>query len=101
MKYRAGGTRGTRQGWRFLASTIVGEAVDTVVFVTVAYLGTLPPVEIARMIATLYVVKVLYEAAALPVTVRFSNWVKKVEGVDWIDRPAQTRYNPFAILRSR
>lgn len=98
MKYRDAGRGGTRQGWRFLASTIVGEGVDSVVFMVVAYLGAVPFGDLCRTLATLYVVKVLYETAALPFSVRFANWVKRAEGLDSIDSPATTSYNPFCVF---
>ncbi len=98
MKYRDAGRGGLRQGWRFLASTIVGEGVDSVVFMVVAYFGAVPSGDLWRTLATLYVVKVLYETAALPFSVRFANWVKRAEGLDSIDSPATTNYNPFCVF---
>lgn len=98
MKYKAGGKRGLPQGWRFVASTIVGEAVDTVVFMLVAFLGIIPPTDLVYTLITLYVVKVIYEIAALPFSTRVANWVKKVEGIDQIDDPRTTHYNPFVIF---
>ncbi|HET6201558.1 MAG TPA: queuosine precursor transporter [Planctomycetota bacterium] len=98
MKYRDGGRRGVRQGWRFLASTIVGEAVDSALFMVFAYGGKIPAPDLVRTLATLYVVKVVYEAAALPLSTRLAEWVKRVEGVDRIDAPGSTDYNPFAIF---
>lgn len=102
MKFRQGGRRGAHQGSRFLLSTIAGEAADSLLFVTVAYAGAIPLRELVETLITLYVVKVLYEAAALPASLRFANWVKKVEQVDWIDHPNELNYNPFGpLLRSR
>lgn len=97
MKYRQGGARGLRQGWRFTASTIVGEGINSVVFMTVAYGGKLTLGDLARTTLTLYVVKVVYETLALPLSIIASNWVKRVEGIDKIDVPEQTNYNPFVI----
>jgi uncharacterized integral membrane protein (TIGR00697 family) len=39
MKYRQNGALGLRQAWRFVASTIVGEAIDTCIFFPVAFAG--------------------------------------------------------------
>jgi len=36
------------------------------------------------------------ETVALPSSIWLANRVKKIEGVDKIDRPAETNYNPFA-----
>jgi len=46
---------------------------------------------------TVYVAKVIYEIVALPLTVKLSSALKKIEGVDKIDRPQDTHYNPFAM----
>lgn len=97
MKFFAAGARGLRQGWRFVASTMVGEAADSIVFMTIAFLGAIPFKNLVMTIITLYVVKVLYEIVALPASVPFSNWMKRVEGVDHIDTPETTNYNPFIL----
>jgi uncharacterized integral membrane protein (TIGR00697 family) len=95
MKYAANGRRGLAQGWRFVASTIVGEAVDSVVFMMIAFWGRIPTSDLLHTLLTLYVVKVGYEIVALPFSTRLSNWLKRVEGVDHIDTPATTSYSPF------
>ena len=95
MKYREGGRRGFAQAWRFLASTIVGEAVDSLVFMVIAFTGKIPPLDLVRTAAILYVVKVVYETIALPISIPVSNWVKRLESTDHIDEPETTNYNPF------
>lgn len=97
MKYWEKGERGLKQGWRFVASTIVGEGVDSFVFITVSFLGTIPARNLIATMLTLYVVKVIYEVIALPVSTRFANWVKHIEGIDVIDEPDKTNYNPFTL----
>jgi uncharacterized integral membrane protein (TIGR00697 family) len=97
MKYWEKGERGWKQSWRFLASTLAGEAVDSIVFMGVAFFGTIPPMDLLTTIVTLYLVKVIYEVLALPLSTRFANWIKRIEGIDHIDHPG-TNYNPFAIL---
>lgn len=100
MKFLQCGERGLKQGWRFVASTIVGEAVDSIVFMTLAFSGTIGTGDLIRTMVTLYLCKVIYEIVALPISTRFANWVKKVEGVDHIDTPETTNYNPFVGLLS-
>lgn len=97
MKYFQNGKRGLIQGWRFVASTMVGEAVDSVIFMSVGFLGNIPTPDLIKTIGTIYVFKVLYEIVMLPISVKLSNWVKSIEGVDKIDRPEATRYNPFVF----
>lgn len=98
MKYSAKGERGLRQAWRFVASTIVGEAVDTTLVVLIAFLGAYPPAQLIQLGFSVYLFKVLYEIALTPFSIRFSNWVKRYEGIDQIDDPQETVYNPFASL---
>ena len=99
MKYRQGGKRGLKQGWRFVASTLAGEAVDSVLFMVIAFGGVIPLTDLLITIATLYVVKVVYEIVALPVSTRVADWLKRIEGVDHIDTPEATSYNPFLLAR--
>jgi len=98
MKYRAEGKRGASQAWRFIASTVVGEAVDSVVVLVIGFSGVLSIQQMIQVGGSLYVFKVLYEIIATPLSTRVANWVKRVEGVDQIDTPETTNYNPFASL---
>lgn len=98
MKYSQDGKRGFRQGWRFVASTIAGEAVDSVVFSAIAFTGVLSISDIVNTSVTIWVFKVLYEVAALPFSIPFSNWLKRKEGIDQIDQPKLTSYNPFSVF---
>ena len=99
MKYIAQGKRGFSQAWRFIASTIVGEAVDSSVFIVVAFAGIFSGKELFMSALGIYIFKVIYEIVVTPITVRFANWVKKIEGVDHIDIPDSTNYNPLAIFK--
>ncbi|MBI1833488.1 MAG: queuosine precursor transporter [Candidatus Andersenbacteria bacterium] len=98
MKYLVKGKRGGSQAWRFIASTIVGEGVDSIVFMTVAFVGVLPSAAIIQTIIGIYIFKVAYEIIATPFSTRFANWVKKVEGIDQIDYPERINYNPFSVF---
>lgn len=101
MKYWAQGKRGLKQAWRFIASTIVGEGVDTIIITTIAFAGIYSISELVQIGLSVYVFKVAFEVIATPISVRFANWVKKVEGVDVIDDPQTTSYNPFIIDSDR
>jgi queuosine precursor transporter len=100
MKYWQNGKRGFAQGWRFVASTIVGEFFDSVVFMSIGFIGTLAVKDIFATVLTIWAAKVLYEVIALPLSTRFANYVKGVEGVDKIDYPDHTNYNPFSVFFS-
>lgn len=97
MKYSQAGAKGARQAWRFVASTIAGEAVDSIVFLSIGFWGTIPPADLIATMLTIYCVKVTYEVLALPLSTRLANWLKTVECVDVTDTPADTNYNPFRL----
>lgn len=96
LKYRQSGERGFAQASRFVWSTVVGEGLDSLLFMTVAFLGVMPTGELFTVAATIWGIKVLYEIIALPFSMPMANWVKKIEGIDVIDNPLTTDYNPFS-----
>ncbi|MFH1067318.1 MAG: VUT family protein, partial [bacterium] len=65
-------------------------------FFTIAFLGTMPMDKFFQVILAAWMAKIIYEVVALPVTMPFSNWVKRFEGMDVIDNPKTTHYNPFS-----
>jgi queuosine precursor transporter len=97
MKYSQDSAKGLKQGWRFVASTIVGEAVDSVIFSLIAFSYVLPLNAVVNISISIWIFKVLYEIIALPFSIPFSNWLKKEEGIDELDFPNITNYNPFKI----
>jgi queuosine precursor transporter len=78
---------------RTIGSTIVGQALDTSLFITLAYIGTGANVPV--MILHHWSAKVAIEAICTPATYAIVNWLKRKEGVDTYDY--KTRYNPFII----
>jgi queuosine precursor transporter len=95
LKYKQGGKRGSKQAVRFVASTIVGEGLDSLLFMTIAFLGTMPTSELFKIVVTIWAVKVAYEVVMLPVSMKIANFIKTAEGLDKIDTPNDTNYNPF------
>jgi uncharacterized integral membrane protein (TIGR00697 family) len=87
-------TRGRYLWTRTIGSTAVGQLVDTTVLMFLAFGGTQPVGTIVNMIFSGYVGKVLYEAAATPLTYAVVNFLKRREGVDVFDEGVN--YNPFA-----
>lgn len=90
-------TRGRFLWSRTIGSTLVGQGLDSAVFITVAFTGVMPPAALPIAVVTQWLFKSAYEAAATPLTYLIVNWLKKVEGVDVFDR--ETRLNPFAVTR--
>jgi hypothetical protein len=80
---------------RTISSTLVGQGVDTAIFVVVAFAGVLPGEVIGAVLASNYVFKVGVEALFTPITVRAVNFLKQAEGEDYFDR--ETDFNPFAV----
>ena len=64
---------------RTIGSTIVGELLDTLIFVIIAFIGTVPSSAIVTMILCQYIWKVSYEVVATPITYKVINWYKKLE----------------------
>jgi len=87
-------TNGKHLWMRTIASTGVGQLIDTVVVMTIAFWGRIDGAMIRDLIVTGYLVKVAYEAAATPVTYLVVNFLKKAEGVDLFDE--NTDFNPFS-----
>jgi uncharacterized integral membrane protein (TIGR00697 family) len=79
---------------RTIGSTAVGQLVDSVVIMVLAFAGRESWSTIANLIFSGYVGKVLYEAAATPVTYLVVNTLKRAEGVDVYD--TRTDFSPFA-----
>ena len=71
---------------RTIGSTIVGEGVDTIVFVLIAFYGTLPLAALFTIIWSGYLFKVGYEVIATPITYLIVGWLKKAEGIDVYDK---------------
>ena len=78
---------------RTISSTIVGQGLDTVIFVTGAYFGA--PFFVPIIILYHWLAKVLFEAIATPATYAAVNYLKKKEQVDTYDR--KTNFNPFNL----
>lgn len=74
---------GARLLWvRTILSTLVGETVDSALFMLIAFWGVLPANVIPGMIVAQTLFKSAYEAIATPVTYVVVNYFKKLEGVD-------------------
>ena len=87
-------TQGRWLWTRTIGSTIVGQGLDTAIFITLAYIGTQSFVPI--MILYHWLVKIAIEALATPLTYAAVNYLKRKERVDAFDY--KTSFNPFAIL---
>ncbi len=85
-------TQGRFLWLRTISSTLVGQAADSSVFITVAYLGVFPPGDLGRAILSQWLFKVAYETLATPLTYLIVGWLKRAEREDYYDR--STDFNP-------
>ena len=78
---------------RTISSTLVGQGLDSLVFISLAFGGAVPfPGLLAAMI-TQWLAKTVYEVLATPFTYLVVNFLKRQEGMDVFDR--DTRFSPF------
>jgi len=87
-------TKGRYLWSRTIGSTVVGQAVDTIIVMVVAFGGTMSAKVIISLIFSGYLFKVLYEVAATPVTYAIVNFLKRTEGIDTFDY--KTDFTPFS-----
>jgi len=88
-------TRGRFLWSRTIGSTIVGQGLDTLLFITIAFIGT--PSFVLIMILYHWLTKTLIEAFLTPFTYAVVNFLKKKEAIDTYDY--KTNFNPFRILK--
>jgi queuosine precursor transporter len=86
-------TRGRWLWSRTIGSTVIGQGLDTAVFITVAFIGT--PSFLPVMIFYHWLAKVLIEVLATPLTYAAVSYLKKREASDPFD--TATDFNPFRI----
>lgn len=82
---------------RTIGSTLIGQGLDSLVFIVLAFVGTIPASAIVAAVVTQWLVKSAYEALATPLTYLVVNRLKRAERVDAYDR--HTNFNPLLIGR--
>ncbi len=80
---------------RTIGSTVVGQGLDSAIFIVIAFSGILPVEALIMTIVVQATVKIGYEALATPLTYVVVGWLKRAEGIDTYDRDA--RFNPFEL----
>lgn len=88
-------TQGRWLWMRTIGSTLVGQLLDSAVFITVALTGVLPPEALLVAILVQWLAKSVYEAAATPLTYWVVNTLKRREDVDVYD--TETDFNPLKV----
>jgi hypothetical protein len=90
-------TKGKWLAARTISSTIAGQAIDTLIFVFIAFYGVFSNSLLFTIIVSNYIFKVLMEVAFTPLTYKIVNTLKRAEGVDYYDR--KTNFNPFLFFK--
>jgi hypothetical protein len=90
-------TRGRYLWTRTVGSTVVGQAVDTLIVMVVAFGGALSWETIGKLILSGYLGKVAYEVLMTPATYAVVGFLKRKEHVDTFDY--QTDFSPFHVLQ--
>jgi uncharacterized integral membrane protein (TIGR00697 family) len=90
-------TRGRWLWSRTISSTLVGQGIDSAIFITGAFLGVLPGGILVRTILYQWAFKTAYEILATPVTYAVVAFLKKRESEDAYD--LGTDFNPFRLAR--
>jgi|SRR5579885_2346488 uncharacterized integral membrane protein (TIGR00697 family) len=86
---------GKHMGVRFVASTIAASAVDSLLFGTIAFYGTMSDDNLIHLIATMWLIKVGIETAGLPVSISLAKKLKQAEKIDMYDN--HTHFNLFTL----
>jgi queuosine precursor transporter len=85
-------TQGRFLWLRTITSTLVGQGVDSVIFLSIAFYGIFSPADLRTAILSQWTFKVAYEILATPLTYLVVGWLKRHEEVDFYDR--DTNFNP-------
>ncbi len=88
-------TKGRWLWTRTIGSTLVGEGLDSLVFISIAFIGVIPFDGLANAIVTQWLFKTGYEVLATPLTYAIVTWLKRAERMDVYDR--ETNFSPLTL----
>jgi uncharacterized integral membrane protein (TIGR00697 family) len=88
-------TKGRWLWSRTIGSTLIGEGLDSLVFMMIAFVGEIPGTQLASAIVTQWLAKSAYEACVTPLTYAAVNFLKRRERLDVYDY--DTRFNPLLL----
>ncbi len=86
-------TKGKKLWARTIGSTLIGELLDSSIFILIAFVGILPTSLLLTLIISNYVFKTLVEIAFTPITYKIVSFLKKREEEDYYDN--NTNFNPL------
>jgi queuosine precursor transporter len=88
-------TKGRMLWLRTITSTLIGQGLDSMVFITLSFVGTMPIEALFLAVLTQWIVKSLYEAMVTPITYMAVNFLKRHEGLDVYDY--DTKFSPLTF----
>ncbi len=86
-------TKGNALWTRTIGSTVVGELIDSALFIVIAFFGILPNSLLITLIISNYLFKTGVEIIFTPITYAVVGFLKKNEQEDYYD--TETNFNPF------
>lgn len=84
-------TKGKKLWLRTILSTMVGQGLDSVIFITISFMGIISIGHIVTMILYQYLFKLIFEVVFTPLTYLIAGKLKKAEGVDVYDTDEKYR----------
>ncbi|PIV51573.1 transporter [Candidatus Falkowbacteria bacterium CG_4_9_14_3_um_filter_36_9] len=86
-------TKGKKLYLRTISSTLIGQAVDTLLFVVIAFAGVLPASLLFTIVVSNYIFKCGVEILFTPITYKVIGLLKRAEEQEVFDY--HTNFNPF------
>ena len=80
---------------RTIGSTLIGQGLDSLLFMSLAFVGTIPLNALFTAVLVQWLAKSVYEAVVTPLTYMVVGFLKTKEGVDLYDR--DTTFNPLSL----
>lgn len=88
-------TKGRWLWLRTISSTLVGQGLDSTIFMLIAFIGIIPATGLFSAIVAQWLLKSTYEVVATPFTYVVTNFLKRTERLDTYDY--DTNFNPIAL----
>ncbi|HEX4912029.1 MAG TPA: queuosine precursor transporter [Permianibacter sp.] len=80
---------------RTISSTVAGQAIDSLLFYSIAFYGVWSSEQLLLVMVSNYAIKVIWEALMTPLTYVIVGFLKKREHEDVFDR--DTNFTPFSL----
>jgi uncharacterized PurR-regulated membrane protein YhhQ (DUF165 family) len=86
---------GKKLALRFVASTLIASAVDSLIFGSIAFSGMMNYQNLGWLIVTMWGIKIAIEVAGLPLSLYLTHRLKTIEQLDMYDK--KTNFNLFSL----